>query len=233
MRIKECKILLAEDDVNLGFIIKDNLEMEGYIVDVFSNGEEALNALENSIYQLCILDIMMPIKNGYEVAESIRSKNEHLPIIFLSAKTQKEDKLTGFNIGADDYITKPFSIEELLMRIKVFLKRSQIESNTSNVIINIGDYVFNTQNFDLICKNYTKKLTLKEAELLKLLIKNINQTVKREEILLTVWGSNDYFIGRSMDVFISRLRKYLSLDSNLEISNYHGIGFKLSLKTTS
>ncbi len=223
------KILLVEDDQNLSFIIKDNLIREGFDTVVCDTGENALEVFKSSDFNLCILDIMLPIKDGYTIAKEIRNINEFVPIIFLSAKNQKDDKLNGFNVGADDYMTKPFSIEELIMRIKVFLKRSATTSAYQKDKILIGKYTLDLLNYDLYSDSFHKKLTLKEAQLLQLLYNNLNQTVKRERILEEIWGKNDYFIGRSMDVFISRLRKYLSMDANIEINNYHGIGFKLSI----
>ncbi len=222
------KILLAEDDKNLGFVIKDNLEAHQFEVFHYENGEMAWQIFEKNTFDICVLDIMMPKKDGFTLAQNIRQVNKEIPIIFLTAKSMQEDKIKGFEIGADDYIIKPFNIEELVFRIKVFLKRT-VKEPTQNVF-ELGTYCFNYTNLDLEAPNARKKLTQKEADLLKLLCVNKNEMVKREYILKQIWKNDDYFSGRSMDVFISKLRKYLANDSSIEIINYHGIGFKLSYK---
>ena len=225
------RILLAEDDSNLGFVLKDNLEMNNYEVDCFENGKRALDAFQKNQYDICLLDVMMPILDGFSLAEQIRLKDQGVPIIFLTAKGMKEDKLTGFRTGGDDYLVKPFSLEELLFRIKVFVKRKDIHLELhEQVCFELGAYTFDYSRLELKHTNGIKILTTKEADLLKELCLHKNTVVKREELLKKVWGSNDYFTGRSMDVFISRLRKYLSNDTDIDILNHHGTGFRLSIR---
>ncbi|MFY8020177.1 MAG: response regulator transcription factor [Bacteroidia bacterium] len=228
--MRKIKILLAEDDSNLGFVLKDNLEMNQYEVDCFENGKRALEAFLKNQYDICLLDVMMPIMDGFSLAEQIRLKDQSIPIIFLTAKGMKEDKLSGFRTGGDDYLVKPFSMEELLFRIKVFVKRKDIVQEHHNEFqFEIGTYVFDHSRLELKHKNGVKVLTSKEADLLKELCLKKNKVVTREELLKKVWGSNDYFTGRSMDVFISRLRKYLCHDAQIELMNHHGTGFRLNI----
>ncbi len=224
------KILLVEDDTNLGFVIKDNFEQEQFEVVLCVDGVEALSTFKNQKFDLCILDVMMPKMDGFELAKNIRKINEQIPLLFLTAKSLKEDRLHGFTIGADDYITKPFSIEELILRCKVFLKRSIATTSKKSNYIMIGTYSFDFQNQLLIHPTEEKKLTLRESLLLQLLTEKPGEIIKREHILKEVWGTDDYFAGRSMDVFISRLRKYLSKDPNIEIMNYHSVGFKVTVQ---
>ena len=223
------KILYAEDDETLAFLTKDNLE-QFYDVTHCSDGEMALESFKTNTYNICILDIMMPKKDGFELAEAIRKQNADIPIIFLSAKTLKEDRIKGLRIGADDYLVKPFSIEELLLKIEIFLKRSQkqILVNKSNYIV--GKYQFDHKNFLVFNDNEKISLTQREAELLKLFLDNKNVVMKREEILKSLWGNDDYFLGRSLDVFISRLRKILANEKGIAIENLHGIGFKFTVE---
>jgi DNA-binding response OmpR family regulator len=224
------KILLVEDDANLGFVVKDNFEQEQFDVVLCTDGEQALQAFKTDTFDLCILDVMLPKMDGFELAKEIRKLNDQVPLLFLTAKSLKEDKLAGFTIGADDYITKPFSIEELILRCRVFIKRSKAVSQNNAKVITIGEYKFDIQNQLLIHETEQKKLTLRESLLLQLLSEKIDEIVKREYILKEVWGTDDYFAGRSMDVFISRLRKYLSKDPRIEIINYHSVGFKLFIQ---
>ncbi len=224
------KILLVEDDKNLGFVIKDNLEQHGYDVTLCEDGDIAWKTFNKKSYDLCLLDVMLPKKDGFSLAEEIRKKNDQVPIIFTSAKSLKEDKLQGFKSGGDDYLTKPFSIEELEARIAVFLKRSNTGKVKSNNIFEIGVYTLDYNR--LMLKHPTaseQKLTQKEADLLRTFAIHIDKTLKREELLNSIWGDDDYFMGRSMDVFISKIRKYLKDDPRLEIVNVHGVGFKLVL----
>jgi DNA-binding response OmpR family regulator len=221
----KAKILLVEDDKNHGFIVKDYLEQQNYFVDLQENGLAGLNALKKTIFDICILDIMMPIKDGFTLAQEIRNENSEIPIIFLSAKILEKDRIKAFKIGADDYITKPFSTEELSLRIEAILKRLKKIEN-SNSIFNIGEYVFDAQNHTLKFENETKNLTKTETSVLKLLYENKNQVLKREYLLEKIWGENDYFKGRSMDVYITKLRKYLNMDNKINIINIHGTGFK-------
>jgi len=223
-------ILLVEDDTNLGYVIKDNLSVSGYNVHHFEDGEKGWQAFRNSKYELCILDVMLPRKDGFSLAEQIREVNRDIPILFLTAKSMKEDKITGFLKGGDDYITKPFSIEELLLRINVFMRRSQIYEGENSTSYHIGSTEFDYKNLTVTIGEEVRTLTQKEAEVLRYLVSRPNSVVKRSEILENVWGENDYFLGRSLDVFISRLRKYIKSDHTLEIVNLHGIGFKLKTK---
>ena len=219
-------ILLVEDDAKLAFVIKDNLEEAGYLVTHCSDGLKAWNAYLAQPFDICLLDVMMPKRDGFTLAQDIRKRDKEVPIIFLTAKNMKEDKLAGFALGADDYITKPFTIEELIFRIQVFLRR--IQSSRVPAMLQIASYELDYTNLLLRRNGETvKKMTQKEADILRLLYKNKNNIVKREDILLKIWGENDYFMGRSLDVFITKLRKYLKDDSSLEIQNHHGIGFKL------
>jgi DNA-binding response OmpR family regulator len=224
------RILLVEDDPSLGFVIKDNLMMKGYEVTLCIDGAQAEDIFSHEQFHLCIFDVMLPKKDGFSLAKTVRQTNKEIPILFLTAKAMVEDKLAGFKTGADDYITKPFSLDELLARIEVFLRRSNVETKTEEKIYQVGEYEFDP--FNLVLKNHTsqKTLTQKEAEVLKLLYKNRDRVLKREEILTQVWGDDDYFMGRSMDVFISKLRKYLKDDPSIQIVNYHGIGFRLELR---
>lgn len=223
------KILLVEDDPSLGFVIKDNLNLKGYDVTLCTDGVEGERCFSNSLYHLCIFDVMLPKKDGFSLARSVRQKNTTVPILFLSAKAMMEDKLEGFSTGADDFITKPFSLEELLCRIEVFLRRSPATATTEEKIVLLGSYEFDFANLTLRCSDLEKTLTQKEADVLKLLYRNRTRVLKREEILRHVWGDDDYFMGRSMDVFISKLRKYLREDPKVQIVNYHGVGFKLEM----
>lgn len=221
------RILLAEDDPSLGFVMKDVLSSKGYDVTLCKDGTEGEQIFLSGDYHLCILDIMLPKMDGFALARSIRKKSSSIPIIFLSAKSMEEDKLQGFATGADDYITKPFSLEELLCRIEVFLRRSHSNHQSQDSVVVLGKYTFDFSKLTLKNSAMEKTLTQKEAEVLKLLYHNRERVLKREEILKHVWGDDDYFMGRSMDVFISKLRKYLKEDPSVQIVNYHGVGFKL------
>lgn len=223
------KILLVEDDPSLGFVIKDNLEMKGYQVTLCNDGESGETTFHQSTFDLCILDVMMPRKDGFTVARNIRKRDQQVPILFVTAKSMLEDKTEGFAAGGDDYITKPFSVEELQMRIEVFLRRSTGRENVDTVF-KLGNFVFDSSNLTLANGDNVRTLTQKESDVLGLLCKNRDRVLKREEILKAVWGDDDYFLGRSMDVFISKLRKYLRDDPAVQIVNYHGIGFRLEIK---
>ena len=231
MSTKKISILLAEDDTNLGFVVQDNLKSNGYDVSLCTDGETALKSFANNKFDLCILDIMMPKKDGFTVASTIRDVNDDIPIIFLTAKSMSADKIKGFTIGADDYITKPFDFQELLLRIEAILKRTNKISSSkepTKEVYQIGDYEFNIKNQLLIYKGQEEKsLTKKETRILSFLCEHINDIVSRELVLKSIWGNDDYFSGRSMDVFISKLRKYLSQDERIQINNIHGVGFKL------
>lgn len=223
------KILLVEDDPSLGFVVKDNLSLKGYDVTLCKDGEEGEQTFARHPFNLCVLDVMLPKKDGFALARSIRAKDLEIPIIFLTAKAMTDDKLEGFGTGADDYMTKPFSLEELYCRIEVFLKRSSTSQKGSSAALPIGQYEFDTANFTLKHKNDERVLTSREAEILKQLYTHRDRVLKREEILLAVWGNDDYFLGRSLDVFISKIRKYLKDDPNVQITNFHGVGFKLEI----
>ncbi len=229
------RILLVEDDSALRFIIRDNLEVHHYEVDVAEDGDAALDLYHSRVYSLIILDVMLPRKDGFSVAREIRKTNTHIPIIFLTARSMTEDKIAGLTLGGDDYITKPFSMEELLLKIKIFLRRSMVVTSAppleeQNGTI-IGNYLFNDEELTLCFGEHQRRLTLKEAELVKFFAAHPNKVLSRDEILRHVWGSNDYFLGRSLDVFISRLRKYFSHDPSVKIVNLHGIGFRFTIKT--
>lgn len=223
------RILLVEDDPSLGFVIMDNLVAKGYEVTLCVDGEEGQQVFLQKQFDLCIFDVMMPKKDGFTLAKNIREKNQQIPILFVTAKSMLEDKIAGFAAGGDDYIVKPFSMEELCLRIEVFLRRSNGTPLTSE-IFSISTYTFDYKNLTLQHPDGTKALTQKEAEVLRLLCIHRDRVLKREEILKTVWGDDDYFLGRSLDVFISKLRKYLKEDPSVEIVNYHGVGFRLEQK---
>lgn len=229
------KILLVEDDQNFGDVLKSYLEMHEYDVDLASDGESGYSAFDNGSYDMCIFDVMMPKKDGFTLAKEIREKDKQTPIIFLTAKTLKEDILDGFRIGADDYITKPFNSEELLLRVQAILKRSmkEDEEDEDRKQFDLGDFDFNFQLRNLVHKDGKKeKLSPKEAQLLRLFCLNLNDVLSRSEALTKIWGDDNYFTARSMDVFVTKLRKYLSLDDQLEIVNIHGSGFRLIDKRT-
>jgi DNA-binding response OmpR family regulator len=223
------KILYAEDDETLAFLTKDNLE-QNYDVTHCSDGEIALETFKKDNFDICIFDIMMPKLDGFELAESVRKLNSDVPIIFLSAKTLKEDRIKGLRIGADDYLVKPFSIEELQLKIEIFLKRSQKTTAVENNHYTVGKYQFDNKNFIVFNADEKISLTQRESDLLKLFLDNKNVVLKREEILKSLWGDDDYFMGRSLDVFISRLRKILANEKEIAIENLHGIGFRFSVK---
>ena len=227
--MKHYKILYTEDDETLAFLTKDNLEQNNYEVVHCIDGKSGLETFKKESFDICIFDIMMPKMDGFDLAERVRKINSDVPIIFLSAKTLKEDRIKGLRLGADDYLVKPFSIEELLLKIEIFLKRSQKSSLSENVIYNVGKYQFDSKNYLVFTDTEKISLTQREAELLKLFLDNKNVVMKREEILKSLWGNDDYFMGRSLDVFISRLRKILSTETGIAIENLHGIGFRFSI----
>ncbi|SFC99576.1 response regulator transcription factor [Flavobacterium phragmitis] len=227
--MRNFKILYAEDDETLAFLTKDNLEQNNYDVTHCSDGKSALNIFEEEEFDICIFDIMMPKMDGFELAEAVRKIDVDVPIIFLSAKTLKEDRIKGLRLGADDYLVKPFSIEELLLKIEIFLKRSQKNIPPAKTIYEVGKYQFDTKNFILFNDEEKVGLTQREAELLKLFLDHKNSVLKREQILTSLWGTDDYFMGRSLDVFISRLRKILANEEGISIENLHGIGFRFSI----
>lgn len=227
---EKLSILLVEDDENLGMVIKDVLDMEDYLVSWQKDGNSAIQDFMKNHYHLCIFDVMLPKKDGFTLAVEARKLNPKIPIIFLTAKSMKEDRIKGFQSGADDYITKPFSTEEFLLRVKAVLKRcyNDISGDGKNVF-EIGKYKFNYDQLTLTIESDNKSLTQREADILKLLCINRNEILTREMILKIIWGNDDYFSGRSMDVFIARLRKYLSGDPTISIVNIHGVGFKMMI----
>ncbi len=225
------RILLVEDDINLGRVVKDFLEMEGYITTHCKDGESGKSKFMNNKFHLVIIDIMLPLLDGFSLAEFIRKEDSSIPLIFLTAKSMQKDKIRGFKIGADDFITKPFSTQELLLRINAVLKRingNQVP-NTNNEIFSFGKFEFDYS--EQILKSGLKQvqLTNKEAEVLKMLCLYKNRLLKREIALKEIWGENDYFKGRSMDVYIAKLRKMLKDDPNITIVNIHNAGFKLTV----
>lgn len=223
-------ILYVEDDETLSFVTRDNLTQKGYQIIHYGNGQEVLDELDHLQFDLAILDIMLPGVDGFTVASEIRKHSGSKPILFLSAKSLKEDRLRGFSLGADDYITKPFSIEELLYKIDVFVKRRLVVQDHRQSSFKFGNFEFDNVNLELKeAEGPVRRLTQREADLLEILVRQKNNICKRADILEKVWGENDYFMGRSLDVFISRLRKYLSTDSSIQIENIHSVGFKLKV----
>ena len=226
------KVLLVEDDPNLGLLLQEYLQLKGkFEVVRCSDGDEGLIAFTKAAFDICILDVMMPKKDGFTLGKEIRKINPHIPLIFATAKTMIEDKTEAFTLGGDDYITKPFRIEELLLRIYALLKRVSENKNEETSVqqssFQIGDFVFDVAAQQITYKENTQRLSTKEAELLKLLCQKQNQVLTREEALLAIWHDDNYFNGRSMDVFLSKLRKYLKADPKVEIMNVHGRGYKL------
>lgn len=226
----DIRILLVEDDTSLGFIISDQLRSDGYNVTLCSDGVEGLQKFSEKKFHLCIFDVMMPKKDGFTLARDIRKVDQNIPILFLTAKSSDEDKVQGFKSGGDDYLTKPFNVEELQLRVAAMLRRIDISKDQPEPsVYNIGEYTYDTTNYELKHPSFEKVLTKKEAQIIKMLCKSINEVVAREIILNAVWGQDDYFVGRSLDVFITKLRKYLKEDSRIQITNIHGIGFKLEV----
>lgn len=227
--MEKVKILLAEDDPNLGKILKSYLQAKGFEVDLFANGEEALLGFhKKNDYAILVLDVMMPVMDGFTLASNVRKSDKLTPILFLTAKSLEEDKLKGFELGGDDYITKPFNMELLLARLNAILRRSgKVESDENQNEFEIGKYHFNYEHQKLSFLDVDQKLTSKEAELLKLLCEHENETLDRRVALNKIWKDDSYFNARSMDVYITKLRKYLKADTEIQIINVHGVGFKL------
>lgn len=226
--MQKIKILLAEDDENLGMLLREYLIVKAYEADWFINGEKAYKSFVKNHYDLCILDVMMPVKDGYTLAREIRMTNAEMPIIFLTAKSLKEDIIEGFKAGADDYISKPFSMEELLFRVEAVIRRTKKDiSGMPLAEYKIGDYMFLPNTQLLKYGNTEHKLTTKESDLLKLLCANKNMILDRNFALKTIWVDDNYFNARSMDVYIAKLRKFLKDDPKVQIINVHGKGFKL------
>jgi DNA-binding response OmpR family regulator len=220
------KVLLAEDDKNLGTILKAYLEAKGFPTDLCVNGQEAMEKFKREDYNFCILDVMMPVMDGFALAKEIRKLDKKVPLLFLTAKSMQEDKIRGFELGADDYLSKPFSMEELLMRMKAIIRRSA-EDTVRATVFQIGQYTFDYNRQLLTSPDDENKLTSKEAELLRLLCENMNRVLDRSVALNKIWFDDSYFNARSMDVYITKLRKFFKNDPRIDLMNVHGIGFKL------
>lgn len=223
------KIFYVEDDANLSFVVKDCLQLAGHEVFHYSKGDEALSAFQKINFDICILDVMLPNLDGFSLMKAIRDKNMFIPVIFVSARVQVHDKLEALQLGGDDYIFKPFSIEELLLKVQIFMKRvsvQNIEPLSQQADIILGSMIFRCENMELYGHGETIRLTCREAELLLYFIKHKNKIIKRRDILITLWGKDDYFLGRSLDVFISRLRKFLSREQEVKIENIPRVGFR-------
>jgi two-component system OmpR family response regulator len=225
------RIMLVEDDQSLGFLLKDSLDANGWSVDLYPNGEKGLTAFHNHIFDLCILDIMLPEKDGFELASEIRKYNQGIPIIFLTAKSQVEDRIRGFQIGADDYVCKPFSIEEFKYRIDAILKRSLGTPNSSDrtSILKAASTTLDVYNLTVNANGVVTQLTFKECRLLEMFFRHAGKLIERDVFLKAIWEDNGFFVARSMDVFVSRLRKYLKNDDQLRIDNIRGVGYVLKV----
>ena len=231
MNKEKINILLVEDDVNLGFLLLEFLESNGFYVKLYRDGVSALKGFNSSTFNFCILDVMMPFMDGFTLAQQIRKDNHQIPIIFLTARSLKEDKIKGFKIGIDDYITKPFDEEELLFRIQSILKRVNPEiEEKEKLIYTLGSVIFDVYNQEIKIKNESKRLTTKESQILALLSKSKNNIIKRDDIMMKIWGETDYFIGRSLDVFISKLRKHLQAEPKIKIETIPTIGVILKIE---
>ena len=221
------RILLCEDDENLGMLLREYLQAKGYETELYADGDAGYKAFIRGKYDICVLDVMMPKKDGFTLAKEIKQSNSEMPIVFLTAKTLKDDVFEGFNIGADDYINKPFSMEELTFRIEAILRRVQGKKPTEETILKLGSFTFDTQKQILTRGDQKTKLTTKESELLTLLYQHANEVLQRDFALKTIWIDDNYFNARSMDVYITKLRKHLKGDDDVEILNVHGKGYKL------
>jgi DNA-binding response OmpR family regulator len=222
------RILLAEDELSLGYLIKDNLMEAGYEVVLCPDGQIAIDQFNKEHFDICLLDVMMPNKDGFTVLKNIRLRNAHIPILMITAKSMEEDRIHGFEIGADDYICKPFSIQELLLRIDVFLRRTRILHSENPLIFKIGKITFLYSEQRIVSGNDRHDITQRESELLLFLCKNPNRLLTREEILIEVWGKDDFYLGRSMDVYMTKLRKYLRADESIRLETIHGTGFRFN-----
>ncbi len=236
--MEKIRVLLAEDDFDFGSILKQYLEIHNFEVTWANDGKEALDIFKSTIenpFHICVFDVMMPKLDGFSLAKKIISVDPEIPFVFLTAKKMKEDKIKGLKLGADDYIVKPFEADILVLRLQNILKRTSKTTNNSNVssksdsIINIGRYVFNKQNYQLKIDDNIQRLTEKESQLITYLFENKNKLIKRDDLLTSVWGSDDFFSGRSMDVFISRLRKYFKQDNNISIESARGVGLTFKI----
>lgn len=228
MAERKAKVLLAEDDASLAYVIEDNLTDAGYEVVICKDGQSAIETFDKNKFDICLLDVMMPHQDGFTVARKIRQQSDMVPILFITAKSLEEDRIKGFQTGADDYIIKPFSMQELMLRMEVFLRRSRrIQAKESNSY-KIGKFIFHPGALKLQTPSSTTTVTQKEAELLSFLCRHPNTVLKRDEILLNVWGKDDYFLGRSMDVFMTKMRKLFKPDPGIVIETIHGLGFRFN-----
>jgi DNA-binding response OmpR family regulator len=223
------KVLLAEDDQDLAFVIKDSLQEEGFEVVHAPDGEAAWNQFQKTGFDICLLDVNMPARDGFSVAKKIRQQSDMVPILFITAKSLEQDRIKGFQVGADDYIIKPFSIQELIMRMDVFLRRTKKLQADSPEEFQIGKLKFMYNELKIIINGEVVTLTQREADLMKFFAEHANKILKRDEVLLNVWGKDDYFLGRSMDVFITKLRKHFKADPSIVLETIHGVGFRLNL----
>lgn len=228
MTENKLNILLAEDDPNLGFLLVEFLESRGVQVTLFKDGELALNGFKTGDFNFCILDVMLPKLDGFSIAQKVKAINPKIPVVFLTARALKEDKMKGYNIGADDYITKPFDEDELWCKIVAISKRTDLSDTLVEKVFVIGAYEFDFENLSLSLNGKIKRLTTREAEVLRMLCMAKKNVVRREQILTAIWGENDYFAGRSLDVFISKLRKYFAEDPNVNIENVIKVGYILN-----
>ncbi|WP_346861548.1 response regulator transcription factor [uncultured Draconibacterium sp.] len=228
MTENKLNILVAEDDLNLGFLLVDFLESRNVKVTLFKDGEAALDGFKNGNFNFCILDVMLPKMDGFSIAQKIKLVDPDIPVVFLTARAMKEDKMKGYTIGADDYITKPFDEDELWCKIVAISKRSDRPEAVIENVIQIGRYEFDFENLSLTIEGKIKRLTTREAEVLRMLCNAKKNVVRREQILTAIWGENDYFAGRSLDVFISKLRKYFAEDPNINIENVVKVGYILN-----
>lgn len=227
------RLLLVEDDANLGLVLQESLNLQGYEVTLSRDGEEGLAAFQKGAFDLCLIDVMLPKKDGFSLARDIRARDDEIPLIFLTAKSLKEDRIEGFRLGGDDYVTKPFNLEELVLRIRAVLKRcrGRREEEAGATVVEFGAYRFDYTRRNLYLGDGCRRLTHKEAELLYLLCRNRNRVVARQTALERIWGNDSVFSARSMDVYISKLRKHLSEDPSMEILNVHGTGYTLVVPT--
>jgi DNA-binding response OmpR family regulator len=231
MKSSPVYILLVEDDKNLGIVIQDFLQMSGYKVRLEKDGIRAYQAFEEEIFDLCILDVMMPFRDGFALARDIRKKDAYVPIVFLTARKMDEDRIRGFQVGADDYLTKPFVTEELVLRIQAILRRTGVKTLQNKMLIqSVGNYTFDYENQVLRIEQLERHLTRREAEVLQLLCRYRGKVLTRKHLLTCVWGNDDYFAGRSLDVYITRIRKLFKEDQRIAIMNIHGKGYKLEIK---
>jgi len=229
MYTPKATILFAEDDASLAFMLKDALEADGYKVIHCADGQTAIEVFDKNKFDICVLDIMMPYKDGYSVAKKIRQQSDLVPVLFLSTKNMEDDRLKGYDTGADDYITKPFSMPELLKKLEVFLRRTKKFHSEENPDCRIGNILFSPADLKLITPVQTYDITQKETDLLKFLYAHRGKLLMREEVLKHVWGKVDYFLGRSMDVYMARLRRYLKEDPSVLLETVHGVGFRFSV----